>query len=128
MTEMAKTITKQWAEQFVERYGTVRDAQHLRELVELLKKDGRTLDRVFAAMAIDLLATAVVHHTSKHVAKDKVREVSHLAAMPITRREYWNKVDRLHHFVAGVVALKQELEDDEFDPREMRTADEARPS
>lgn len=110
MIEAAKAVTKNWASGFVDKHGTVRDTLHLHELVERTKKDGSPFDRAMIALPFDELAAAIIHHTSKEIAAQKVREVSAMAAQKVTRREYWNKLDRAHHFVAGAMALKSALD------------------
>lgn len=104
MNDAAKALTKDWAGQFIERYGTVRDTSHLRELIDREVKDGDALRRCMAMLPLDLFAAAMVHHTSKQIAQQKVRELQLLAAEAVTRREYWNKLDRVHHYVAGVAS------------------------
>lgn len=110
MIEAAKAVTKQWAQRFIDRHGVVRDTSHFRELIDLTRKDGQQLDRVMCELQFDLFVAVVVHHTSKQIAAQKVREVSILASEAVTRREYWNKLDRAHHFVAGVLALQHQTE------------------
>lgn len=103
MNDAAKSATKQWAAEFIERHGAVRDTNHLHELIDRERKDGDALRRCMTLLPVDLFAAAVVHHTSKQVAQQKVRELAIIASERITRREYWNKLDRVHHYVAGVL-------------------------
>lgn len=111
MIDAAKAVTKKWANEFIERFGVVRDTTHLRELIDRTNKDGTTFDRMMVQMPFDEFATVVIHHTSKQIAAQKVREVSVMAAKQVTRREYWNKLDRAHHFVAGAIAMQASMEE-----------------
>lgn len=117
MNDAAKNATKQWAAEFIERHGAVRDTSHLHELIDREFRDGDHLRRSMTKMPFDLYAAAIIHHTSKQVAQQKVRELSMLAGQAVTRREYWNKIDRAHHFAGGVLgvlelwAIAEELAD-----------------
>lgn len=111
MTDAAKAFTKRWAEEFSDRYGRLRDGEHMRDLIERERKTRPAGTRVMIRMPFDLLVTALIHYTSGQIAREKVKEVSLIAAEKVTRREYWNKLDRAHHFVAGLLAASDELQE-----------------
>lgn len=105
MNDAAKTATKNWATEFEQRHGAVRDTTHMRELIDREQYEGDTFRVAMVQMPIDLVVAALIHYSSKQIAQQKVREVSIIAGCQVTRREYWNKLDRVHHYVAGMQAV-----------------------
>lgn len=104
MNDAAKTATKAWAMEFDQRHGHVRDTTHMRELIDREQFGGDSFRVAMVQMPIDLVVAALIHYSSSQIAQQKVREVSIIAGCEVTRREYWNKLDRVHHYVAGLQA------------------------
>jgi hypothetical protein len=101
----ARIALRIWAEDFDKRHKGVRDPERLRwihrdEQRAPDAKMGR-LRRAMAALDFALFVTALVHYQSNDIAAAKVREVQNLTGEPMSRRHYWDRLDRVHHFIAG---------------------------
>lgn len=108
MTEAGKTITRGWAKAFHERHGAVHETPHMRRLQDAEGASDSAFRRAMSRLPFDLFTVAVIHYNSDQIAKQKVREVSFIAGEEVTRREYWNRLDRVHHFAAGIEATLEQ--------------------
>lgn len=104
MSEAGKTAVRAWGKEFLERHGAVHETVLMRALADKEQASGDPFRTAMGKLPFDLFATAVVHYTSSQIAQQKVREAEYIAGVKITRREYWNKLDRAHHYALGIRA------------------------
>lgn len=108
MIAEAKQALRIWADDFDRRFPGARDVPqdlrtlHLRERKAPDAMNGE-LRRAMAALDFPLFVTALVHYRSEAIQREKVLQVQRICGEPLSRRDYWNKLDRVHHFIAGRV-------------------------
>ena len=109
MTEIGKSACQAWAQDFEQRHGTVRDPQQLRELysseARVPNAENGAMRRAMAQLEFSIFVTVLVNFTSHQISKQKVREVQAISGAKVTRREYWNLLDRAYYFMAGMLTL-----------------------
>jgi hypothetical protein len=103
--EAGKAAVRSWGKEFLERHGAVHDTTTMRRFQDLEQCSEDPYRFALSKLPFDLFATAVVHYTSSQIAQQKQREAEFIAGVKITRREYWNKLDRVHHYSAGVLTM-----------------------
>lgn len=109
MTDIGKAACQAWARDFEHRHGTVRDPQRLRELYDeearVPNNENGLQRRAMAQLDFVIFTTVLINFTSQQISKQKVREVLAISGALVTRREYWNLLDRAYYFMAGLLAL-----------------------
>jgi hypothetical protein len=103
----AKEALRVWADYFDNRFNAEREPATLRQIhqAERAVPDqhlGR-LRRAMAALDFPLFVTALVHYRDDGIQREKVLQVQRICGESLSRRDYWNKLDRVHHFIAGRV-------------------------
>lgn len=103
MIDRAKSAVKTWALEFARCHGDVRDPDALRMIYFNERHASNPIRRAMAALDYPLFVTALINYQSEAIAREKVKQASALACEEISRRGYFDKLDRVHHFIAGRV-------------------------
>lgn len=108
MIAEAKDLARAWA-QFIDDCRRVpRTPERLRQIhreeanVCVLPEAEAILRHGMAALDFDLFVTALIHYREPGSARSKVLMIQRLTGEPMSTRDLWNKLDRVHHFVAGI--------------------------
>lgn len=105
--DQARALTKAWARNFDERHDGVRDPAQLRRIYRDEQRapganSMERLGRAMAALDFALFVTALLHYADAGTQRNKWLEAQRITGLDVSRREYWNQLDRVHHYLAGV--------------------------
>lgn len=96
-------LVKAWAESVLTDVPAPRDDRELEQLIAH-ERSRAGLRHAMAQLPAPTFAAALLHHTSPKAARDKVRDVERISLTPMSRRSFWDHLDRVNHFVAGFMA------------------------
>lgn len=104
MIDEATNDVRMWAEAVIDARGTPSNNRELTKLLDGERACADPLRRAMARLPEITFAAALLHHTSLKAAREKVRDVERLAETPLSRRGYWDHLDRANHYMAGLTA------------------------
>lgn len=108
MIDEAKQLARSWADFIDERYKAPRGTESLRTIqrnelfIAVMPETEGILRRAMAKLEFDLFVTTLVHHRETISAREKVRIIQRVSGEPMSTRDLWNKLDRVHHYLAGI--------------------------
>lgn len=100
--EVGREQVRDWAADVAAKHGDDRGKLRLQRAYDSDYTSRDLRRRAMAALEFPVWVTALVHYRSTQISKHKTREAQQLAGETISRREYWNKLDRAHHYLAGL--------------------------
>lgn len=100
MIDTAKELCRQWAAGIDGRHLSAMDSDTLARLHRDEQRAKTPLRRAMASLDFALFVTAYVHYLDERPSKEKVIDLNRICG-PMSRRVYWDHLDRVHHFVAG---------------------------
>lgn len=110
--DIGKQACRQWAEQFDLAHNRLRDHHELKLLWSAYREqpingnETENLPRVIARLDFAHFVATLVHYSSAEKSRVKVRDAERLAGTFISGRDYWNKLDRAHHLLAGYMLAR----------------------
>jgi hypothetical protein len=105
VTDIEKLV-RAWAEASIEDQDGPRDKRELTLRLERERTHVDPLRRAMATLPPPTYCAALLHHVSPRAARDIVREVERITQTPMSRRSFWDHLDRVNHFVAGFHARR----------------------
>lgn len=101
MIEGAERHVKAWAEAVLDEVPAPRDEHELAQMMARERSLPDPLRQAMAKLPPPTFCAALLYHTSPKTARDKVRDVERASLTPMSRRSFWDHLDRVNHFVAG---------------------------
>jgi hypothetical protein len=105
MIEPAAEATRRWATDLDARFCGPSNALAIRAIYDG-QRSAPGMNHAMAQLDYDLFVTALVHYRSNGDIRQKCHEVANLSAVGLSRRNYYDKLDRVHYFVAGYLAAQ----------------------
>lgn len=100
MIDAAKERCRSWAAGIDGRHLSALEPEALRRFHRDEQGASEHLRRAMAGLDFALFVTAFVHYRDERPSKQKVIDLNRVCG-PMSRRVYWDQLDRVHHFVAG---------------------------
>lgn len=102
MIEEASDSVKSWARGVVDARGMPTNHSQFRALIEHERHLSDYVRSGMTQLPVITYATAIVHHNSPHPSADKVREIEILVSSNLSRRNFWDHVERANYYMAGL--------------------------
>lgn len=102
MIEEASESVKSWARGVIDVRGM--PANHS-AFLEMLQRERHSTDYIRTGMSqlpTITYAVAIVHHNSPYPSADKVREIEFIVSGNLSRRNFWDHVERANYYMAGL--------------------------
>ena len=100
MIDAAKERCRGWAAGIDVRHLSALDSDKLHRVYKDEQRADDPFRRAMARLDFALFVTAYVSYHDDRPSKQKVTDLNRICG-PMSRRVYWDQLDRLHHFVAG---------------------------
>lgn len=104
MIEQATEAAKQWAVEIAGRHHGPNTPSDFRAMYDSRERNAAGLRGAMATLEYSLFVVAFVHYRSNGDLRSKVGEASMMSRIEIGRRNYYDKLDRVHYFIAGYLA------------------------
>lgn len=108
MIDEAKQLARSWADFIDECRRAPRTTERLRQVhgeesrVAIEPQSEAILRQGMAALDFDLFVTTLIHYRESGSARHKVQVIQRVTGEPMSTRDLWNKLDRVHHYLAGI--------------------------
>jgi hypothetical protein len=105
LSNVGRVGAQTWAQDFEQRHGRIDHAPTLRviQMDERQAPDAENgyLRRAMGSIDFELFVCALIYFRSSGMSDRKCREVQNILGGAMSRRTYWNNLDRLWYFMAG---------------------------
>lgn len=103
MIEHGINACRAWALEFDQANNRCRDPEWLAHTraADAAAANGR-MRYAMAQLPFDVFVTTLIHYSEPGTVPEKLRVIREVIGVVYARRQYWNLLDRAHHFAAGL--------------------------